>query len=91
MKTTRREIVIEWDRVVVRKVPKKLASFACKQCGLETPFVAIEKAHLLAAISLRRTICLIEEKRLHFIETTDGRLFICLTSLLEYKIKGDTL
>jgi hypothetical protein len=89
MKTTRREIAIEWERVVVVKASKKLASVACKECGLETSFVAIEQAHLLAAISLRRTICLIEEKRLHFFETTDGRLFICLTSLLEYKIKGD--
>jgi hypothetical protein len=91
VKTRRREIAIELDRVVVVKAAKKPAPVVCQDCGLETPFIAAVEAHLLAGISLRRCIRLIEGERLHFIETADGMLFICLTSLLEYKRKGENL
>jgi hypothetical protein len=91
VKTRRREIAIEVDRVVIVKAAKKPASAVCNECGIESQFISVVEAHRLAGISLRRCICLIEGERLHFLETADGMLFICLTSLLEYKRKGENL
>jgi hypothetical protein len=76
--TTRRiEIVTEVEREIV-VTRRSVRVRYCKACGGETPMVTPELAAAQAAVSVRTIYRWVEAERVHFIETQDGRLLICL-------------
>lgn len=53
----------------------------CEACAASVRWVAAEQAAALASVSARAIYRAVESQQLHFTETADGRLFICLNSL----------
>ena len=83
MKRKRRtEITVETETIVcLRRWSRVALADWCPQCAAEVKLVTLEEAGLLTGLSLRAICRKVEAGRLHFRETTDGRLFICLNSL----------
>jgi hypothetical protein len=80
MKRTR-IITVETERVlVVRRRPTAVEQW-CDGCGEQARMVRAEEAAALACVGLREICRLVEVAGLHFNETPEGRLFICLNSL----------
>src|SRR5687767_6474792 len=82
-KTT--EIIIETDEVfVVRGVAVPSARPVnrwCAGCGADSAMLAPEAAARATGTSARQIYRLVEAGRVHFAETPDGALFVCLSSL----------
>jgi hypothetical protein len=53
----------------------------CEACAAQVRMVSAEQAAALAKVSARAIYRAVESQQLHFKETSDGRLFICLDSL----------
>jgi hypothetical protein len=53
----------------------------CPQCAAQVRMVTLEEAMPLTGRSLRAICREVEAGHLHFSETADGQLFICLNSL----------
>ena len=72
---TREVIVVRQTRSVVRRW--------CVECGTEVNMLAADKAATLLGVSTRDIYRRVESRQAHFIETVDGRLWICARSLLD--------
>lgn len=83
MKRKRRtEITVETETIVCLRRRSQAALIAwCPQCAAEVKLVTPEAAALHSGLSLRAIYRRIEADRLHFSETAEGQLFICLNSL----------
>jgi hypothetical protein len=74
-------ITIETERIlVVSRRPGAILRW-CEECGEEVRFVRPEEAAAVASVSTRAIYRRVEERRIHFAETEDGLLFVCLASL----------
>ena len=83
MRTKRKtDITVETDQVVVIRQQKKLARAWCGQCAGQAKMLTIAQAAAVACVSQRTIFRRVEAGLLHFTETPDGVLFICLNSLL---------
>ena len=80
MTTRRIEIVTEVEREIVLTRRYVWVRF-CEACGGETPMVTPEQAAAQAAVTVRTIYRWVEAERVHFIETHEGRLLICLNGL----------
>ena len=83
MKRKRRtEITVETETIVCLRRRSRTALTAwCPQCATEVKQVTPEEAAMYSGLSLRTIYRKVEADRLHFSETAEGRLFICLNSL----------
>ena len=77
----RTEITIETHDVWVIRKPRQTTLGFCFECGAEAGMLQPDEAAMLARASLRTIYRWVEEGRVHFTETPDGRLSICLNSL----------
>jgi len=82
VKTTRiTEIAVETDEVVmVRKLGSPVAAW-CRECEGPVSMVTPEEAAALTAVSWREISRQVETGQVHFMETLDGLLLICVNSL----------
>jgi len=81
-KTTTRitEIIVERDEfLVIKRVGRKFAW--CSECGRETQTMTMEEAIPFATISRANFSDWVNAGRVHFTETAEGRLSICVNSL----------
>jgi hypothetical protein len=79
----RTQITIETRKLtIIRQRNRCSGQVWCEACGAEVKLLAPEHAAALAGIATRVLYRQIEAGCLHFQELDDGRLFICLTSLL---------
>jgi hypothetical protein len=76
------EIIVERDQVLVIKRLNSQAAEWCDQCLKETRMVSVDEAAAVAGISERTVYRRVEDDLVHFTETTEGQLMICITSLL---------
>jgi len=60
----------------------------CKHCGKNLPMVTPETAARLSGATVRELYRRIETRNLHFVETTEGLLFVCTQSLAPQKEPG---
>ncbi len=74
-------ITVETDRVVLINGLPPSPLMWCAACAAEVRMVTVDQAAALAHISSRMIYRLVEDARIHFTETPEGRLFICLNSL----------
>ena len=82
MSTRRRiAIVVERDRVVRLGPPAAPVRAWCPGCAADAPMAAPETAALLAGVGPRAIYRGVEEATLHFAETSDGAVRVCLRSL----------
>ena len=77
----RTEILIEIDEVTV--VSRRTGSVPewCPQCSALVTTVTPQQASVIAQVSVRTINQWVEGDWIHFIETGDGLLFVCLDSL----------
>jgi hypothetical protein len=76
-----RTIVEKHEIRVVRRSGSRTAVL-CRECENEAGMVAPEDAAILASVSQRKIYQGMELGRVHFTETPDGRLLVCLASCL---------
>jgi hypothetical protein len=75
-------ITLESERLLVITTRRTCVE-PCAACGDEMRMVTVEEAATLARVSARSIYRAVEAGTLHFLETTEGPLLICLTSLNE--------
>ncbi|HZS04304.1 MAG TPA: hypothetical protein VFD58_05665 [Blastocatellia bacterium] len=78
----RTEITVETEQVVVIRRAAEPISLWCAGCAAAVTMVTPAEAAIITGSSLRAVCREVEADRLHFTETADGLLLICLNSLL---------
>ena len=76
----RTDITIETERTLFIVNPERIVSW-CGSCRDEVKMATVDGAAALAGISSLDIFRMIEEKRLHYIETPARSLLVCLNSL----------
>jgi hypothetical protein len=84
-KTT--EIIVETDEVFIIRQSNAAASGRCCECGGQVELISPEIAAAIFGAGVRSVYRLIEASLLHFSETQDGRLLVCLNSLSELETR----
>lgn len=82
MKTSSKtEITVETHSVLTirRGSPYRLAW--CEECGEQSQMATADETAILAGVSPRVIYQLIEARKVHFLETPDRVVFVCLNSL----------
>lgn len=77
----RTEITIETHRVFVVRRRTGAPAAWCRGCDALVEMITTDEAAKLAGISSRSVYRLVETESIHFAETHDGLLLICLSSL----------
>ena len=92
------KITISKSEVIVLRNAREFATADCSACGKRVDMLTPEQAVTLTGISSLNIYRLVESQQLHFRETAQGHLLICLESLiansyqinvLQNQIKGE--
>ena len=83
MRTKRTRVTVESHQLMVLRRGAPFIEDWCSHCGKQVRMITAAEAALVAGISLRAVCRRVEGGKLHFNETGDGLLFICLNSLVE--------
>lgn len=78
---SRTEITIETDRMFIIRRRRLLTQAWCAACSEMVKMAALEDAAKLVRMRSREVYRAVEAGKLHFIETSEGRLLICFNSL----------
>jgi hypothetical protein len=78
----RTEITVETDRVLVIRRHRSVIRAWCEGCAEPVKMVTAEEAAAVAGVTARTIYYWVEAEKVHFIETPDGVLLICPSSLL---------
>jgi hypothetical protein len=82
MKSMRKiEIVVETRRILTIRRGSRYCIDHCEACGEQARMVTVDEAAILAVVSPRAIYQLVEARKLHYVETTDREVLICLHSL----------
>ena len=81
-RTRRKKVTVETERLLVISHYNGAQGW-CEGCSATVKMMGPEEAAAFAGLSQRAIFLLIESSQLHFTETPDGGLFICVNSLLE--------
>ena len=84
-KKRRTDITIETERVLVIRRRKGSALAWCQTCAQQVPMIKVDEAAALSQVSSRTVFRLVELGKVHFAETPEGLLLICLNSLANPK------
>ena len=77
----RTEITFERSKSFVIRNFKGAVIAWCHECDARVQFLSPEEAAVEAQVSLRTIYRWVESGKVHFTETADARLYICLASL----------
>jgi hypothetical protein len=78
----RTEITIETSRVVVIRQRRSVVRAWCDLCAQPVKVVTAEEAAALASVSMRTIYRWVEAEKVHFTETPEGVLLICLKTAM---------
>lgn len=81
----RTEITVETNQTVVIRQQSRFVRAWCDGCTQPVKLVTAEEAAALAGVTARAIYAFVEAKKVHFTETPDGSLLICLNSLTAVK------
>jgi len=82
LKTKRTEIAIEFEEIIhLAGHEHGLARAWCATCARPVPMVTPQQAAVIARVSVRAVNRSVETGDIHFIETRDGFLLVCLNSV----------
>jgi hypothetical protein len=79
----RTEITIETHRVIAIHGRRGAALAWCEACRASVQMVTPEAAAVLARVSPRAVYRWVEAEEVHFVETADGWLLVCLNSIAD--------
>ena len=92
MRTKREiEITVETERILVISRRRNLGLIWCAVCATLASVVTAEEAGIIAHVNSGTIYHWVDDGRLHFMETPEGWGRICLTSLMQTKLKGEAL
>jgi excisionase family DNA binding protein len=74
-------ITVETDRIILMSGRAARPVRWCAACAGEARMVTVDEAAALIGVSSRTIYQQVEADELHFTETPEGRLYICLNSL----------
>src|SRR5438045_2427796 len=78
----RTEVFVETEvEIEVKRRTRKLAPVWCDECGAQVEMAPPDVAALVAEVSARMVFGWVEAGRIHFTETAEGALLVCLNSL----------
>ncbi|HEX6624244.1 MAG TPA: hypothetical protein VF064_11060 [Pyrinomonadaceae bacterium] len=78
----RTEVFSETEvEIEVRRRTRRLAPVWCAACGAEVEMVPPDVAAAVSEVSARTVYGWVERGRVHFTETAEGALLVCLGSL----------
>ena len=83
MKRKKTEVIVERDQVLVIRRLNKREPRWCEECGEQAQMVSVDDAASIASLTARAVYRRVEAGKVHFSETTDGLLLVCLNSLLK--------
>ena len=87
---TRTEITIETHEVIVIRHRGKIPKPSCVKCGAQAVLLTLDEATVLFKRTTRELCRLVEEGRVHFIETARGSLLVCPESLIQVNLMLDS-
>jgi excisionase family DNA binding protein len=76
----RTEITVETERVVVIRQSRSVAPAWCAACAQPATMLSAEEAAAVAGVTRRTIYRWVEAEKVHFVETSDGLLLLCLNS-----------
>jgi len=89
VKRKRTEITIEVDEVIyLAKQPRPLPRLWCESCGNQSTMVTPRQASVMTGVTVRIVNRWVESDLVHFIETEDGLLLVCVSSLSQKRVAG---
>jgi len=77
------QVTIETRQLLVVKKMNGVSQGRCTECGGDVPLIRPEEAAVLAGVSPRTIYRRVEAGLVHFAESPEGWLLICLNSLLD--------
>jgi hypothetical protein len=77
----RYEITVEREFISLRGGPLQAYTALCQSCGHNVTMLPPEQTAEVAGVAVRAVYRWVEEKRVHFIESNSGRLFLCSDSV----------
>ena len=83
-KERRTEITLQTERSISIKSSRALTAL-CEQCGRDVQMFTPGQAALVSGLSSREVYRRVEAGEVHFTETVEGLLLVCLDSLLGYQ------
>jgi hypothetical protein len=83
---TRTEITIETHEVIVIRHRSKFPKPSCVKCGAQAVLLTLDEATVVFRRTTRELCRLVEEGKIHFIETARGSLLVCPESLIEVNL-----
>ncbi|HVG22275.1 MAG TPA: hypothetical protein VNI02_24775 [Blastocatellia bacterium] len=78
----RTEITVETDEIIIIRQPRRLARIWCRKCARQVMMVTVDQAAAVTGKSSRLIFRMAEAGNIHFAETSEGFLLICLQSLI---------
>ena len=84
--TRRTQITVETERLLIIKPPRIITESWCVDCEAQVTRVTPEVAATLMNLSRRTIYRALETNQLHFTESADGWVAVCLNSLLTFKL-----
>ncbi len=82
MKRKKTEIIVEREQVLIIKRLDDREPRCCAECAGQAQMVSVDEAAALAQVTARAIYRRVEASQLHFVETEDGSLMVCINSLL---------
>ena len=83
-KERRTEITLQTERSISIKSSRALTAL-CEQCAREVQMFTPGQAALVSGLSSREVYRRVEAGEVHFTETVEGLLLVCLDSLVGYQ------
>lgn len=80
--TTRTEITVETHEVIVIRHRSNFAKPFCGKCGSQSVMLTLDEATALFGYSTRELCRLVEQGKIHFMETSRRMLLVCPESLV---------
>lgn len=92
MKTTRTiELTVERSSFFLRRNRADSAFAWCERCGIQVRLIRPEEASRFIGVSARSVYRRIEAGELHFTETAEGLVLVCLDSLSSEEVVRNTV
>jgi hypothetical protein len=77
----RTEITVETDEIIIIRQPRRVLRAWCRECDRQVMMVTVDQATAITSKSSRAIFRMAEDGNIHFAETPEGFLLICLQSL----------
>jgi len=76
---------VETDEILFAGASSRPARTMCPVCGRDVPMISPEQAARIARVSTRTIYAWLEAGKVHFLDTPEASLLICMDSLTELR------